>query len=66
MSEIKAVFFDRDNTLTYKNQSVLNKYYKLVESVSGKPFCEDKQKMFETFKQIKERRQLRLYKQYAK
>ena len=54
MSEIKVVFFDRDNTLTYKNQSVLNKYYKLVESVSGKPFCEDKQKMFETFKQIKD------------
>jgi len=53
MDKIKAVFFDRDNTLTYKNQYVLNKYYRLVESVSGKSFCDDKQKMFKTFNQIK-------------
>ena len=53
MAKIKAVFFDRDNTLTYKNQAVLNKYYQLVESVSGKPFHDDKKKTFEIFKQIK-------------
>ena len=53
--EIKAVFFDRDNTLTYKNQLVLNTYNKLVEGVSGKPYCETKEKMFEIFKRIKEK-----------
>lgn len=55
MKKYKAVFFDRDNTLTYKNQETLNTYYKLVESVSGKPYQENKKKMFEIFKQIKEK-----------
>ena len=50
---IKAVFFDRDNTLTYKNQKVIDRYYVLVESVSNRPYKEDKKKMFEMFSKIK-------------
>lgn len=55
MSKIKAVFFDRDNTLTCKNPETIQKYYNLVEKVSGKPYFEDKKKMFDIFKQIKEK-----------
>ena len=74
MNKIKAVFFDRDNTLTYKNQYVMDKYYKLVESVLGKSFCDDKQKMFKTFNQIKQQgfntnsydNEVLFYKQYYK
>lgn len=72
--KIKAVFFDRDNTLTYKNSEIINQYYKMVESISGKPYVEDKKKMFEIFANIKKQgfntntyqNEIEFYKQYYK
>ena len=55
MSKIKAVFFDRDETLTYPNQETHKKLYDLVESVSHKPLEMNRKKMFDLFGRIKER-----------
>ena len=55
MSKYKAVFFDRDNTLTYKNEDVYKEYYALVESVSKKKFVMDNKKMFALFDNVKKR-----------
>jgi putative hydrolase of the HAD superfamily len=74
MSEIKAVFFDRDNTLTCKNEDAYKKYYELVESISHKPFEMDRKRMFEVFAKIKARgfntntydNEVEFYKEYYK
>ena len=74
MSKIKAVFFDRDNTLTCKNEEAYKKYYELVESVSHKPFEMDRKRMFEVFAKIKARgfntntydNEVEFYKEYYK
>ena len=55
MSQYKAVYFDRDNTLTYRNEVAYKKYYTLVESVSKKEFKMDKKRMFEIFSNIKQK-----------
>ena len=55
MNKYKAVYFDRDNTLTYKNKEVYDKYYTLVEGVSNKKFVMDNKRMFEIFNKIKKR-----------
>jgi HAD superfamily hydrolase (TIGR01509 family) len=74
MKKIKAVFFDRDNTLTYKNPKAYENFFKTVESISGKSFELDNKKMFATFDQIKAKgyntntleNEIEFYKQYYK
>lgn len=55
MNKYKAVYFDRDNTITYKNEKVFSEYYSLVESLSNKKFIMDNKRMFEVFDKIKKR-----------
>lgn len=74
MKKIKAVFFDRDNTLTYKNPKAYENFFKMVESISGKSFVLDNKKMFATFDQIKAKgyntntleNEIEFYRQYYK
>ena len=74
MKKIKAVFFDRDNTLTYKNPQAYQNFFKSVEQISNKPFEFDNKKMFATFDQIKAKgfntstleNEILFYKQYYK
>ena len=74
MKKIKAVFFDRDNTLTYKNPQAYQNFFKAVETLSGKSFELDNKKMFATFDQIKAKgynthtleNEIQFYKQYYK
>lgn len=74
MKKIKAVFFDRDNTLTYKNPQAYQNFFKAVENLSGKKFELDNKKMFATFDQIKAKgyntstleNEIQFYKQYYK
>ena len=74
MSQYKAVYFDRDNTLTYRNEEAYKKYYALVESVSKKEFKMDKKRMFEIFSKIKQKgfntntyeNEVEFYKEYYK
>lgn len=74
MSQYKAVYFDRDNTLTYRNEEAYKKYYTLVESVSKKEFKMDKKRMFEIFSNIKQKgfntntyeNEVEFYKEYYK
>lgn len=74
MFKIKAVFFDRDNTLTCKNEEAYKKYFELVESVSHKPFEMDRKRMFDVFAKIKEKgfntntydNEVEFYKEYYK
>lgn len=73
-NKYKAVFFDRDNTLTFKNQEVFNKYKNIVEKFSGKEFLMDNKKMFSIFEKIKKQgfntktydNEIEFYKQYYK
>lgn len=73
-NKYKAVFFDRDNTLTYKNQEVFNKYKSIIEKISGKEFSMDNKKMFSIFEKIKKQgfntktydNEIEFYKQYYK
>ena len=74
MRQYKAVYFDRDNTLTYRNEEAYKKYYTLVESVSKKEFKMDKKRMFEIFSKIKQKgfntntyeNEVEFYKEYYK
>ena len=74
MRQYKAVYFDRDNTLTYRNEEAYKKYYALVESVSKKEFKMDKKRMFEIFSKIKQKgfntntyeNEVEFYKEYYK
>ena len=74
MNKIKAVFFDRDNTLTYKNPNAYKTFFDMVEKISNKPFTLDNKKMFATFDQIKAKgyntntyeNEVLFYKQYYK
>lgn len=74
MSQYKAVYFDRDNTLTYRNEEAYKKYYTLVESISKKEFKMDKKRMFEIFSNIKQKglntntyeNEVEFYKEYYK
>ena len=46
MTNIKAVIFDNDGTLSHINHTAINAYHKLVESVSHKPFFIDESMEF--------------------
>ena len=46
MTNIKAVIFDNDGTLSHINHTAINAYHKLVESVSNKPFFIDESMEF--------------------
>ena len=55
MSKIKAVFFDRDDTLTYGNQDIYNVFYNIVETASKKKFRMNREKMSKLFSRVREK-----------
>ena len=55
VSKIKAVFFDRDDTLTYGNQDIYNVFYNIVETASKKEFRMNREKMSKLFSRVREK-----------
>lgn len=53
--KIKAVYFDRDNTLTKKNLVIYDKLKQKIENITHKDYEMNNDKMFNIFKVIKEK-----------
>lgn len=72
--KIKAVYFDRDNTLTKKNLELNEKLKNKIESISHKNYIMNNDKMFNIFKIIKSKgyncktyeNEVAFYKEYYK
>lgn len=72
--KIKAVYFDRDNTLTKKNLELNEKLKNKIESISHKNYVMNNDKMFNIFKIIKSKgyncktyeNEVAFYKEYYK
>lgn len=72
--QIKAVYFDRDNTLTKKNPEINEKLKSRIEELTKKPYVMDNNKMFGIFDVIKQKgfncssyeNEVEFYKEYYK
>ncbi len=72
--KIKAVYFDRDNTLTKKNLELNEKLKNKIESITHKDYIMNNDKMFNIFKIIKSKgyncktyeNEVAFYKEYYK
>ncbi len=72
--KVKAVFFDRDNTLTKKNPETQEKLKAKIEEITKKPYVMDNDKMFAIFDLIKQKgfncknynNEVEFYKEYYK